>query len=80
MNIKQTEKYIRDGVRNYGLVFRKSKITDFYVFADRKSKEVIMSNCTLGTALCNYESGYLSSYDVETETFKGIDENGQINR
>ena len=55
--------------RKYGLVFRQSKFSNLYVFHDRKTKEVIISNMTLGSAYNNVCSGYISCYDKETQNF-----------
>lgn len=41
-NVKVCEKYIRDSLRDVGLVFKRQG--QFYVITDRKTKEVIISN------------------------------------
>lgn len=69
MSVKETEKYIRDEIRNYGLVFKKSKYNNFYVVTDRKTKEVIVSNATLGGTLENVCSGYFSCYNKDEQNF-----------
>lgn len=69
MSIKETEKYIRDEIREYGLVFKKSSRNNLYVVTDRKTKEVIVSNATLGGTLNNVCSGYLSCYNKGTQSF-----------
>lgn len=69
MNVKETEKYIRDEIRDFGLVFKKSKYNNFYVVTDRKTKEVIVSNATLGGTLNNVCSGYFSCYDKDSQSF-----------
>lgn len=55
--------------RKHGLVFRKHKFSNLYCFHDRKTKEIILSNMTLGTAYNNVCSGYISCYDSATQDF-----------
>lgn len=66
-NVKVCEKYIRDSLRDTGLVFKKQG--QFYAVIDRKTKEVIVSNATLETTFSNVESGYLLCYDKNTQSF-----------
>lgn len=66
-NVKVCEKYIRDSLRDTGLVFKKQG--QFYVITDRKTKDVIVSNATLGTTFSNVESGYFSCYDKSKRDF-----------
>ena len=69
MNNTQCIKYIKDECRKYGLVFKKSNYSNLYLFSDRKSKNVILSDLTLGGALNNLESGYISCYDKDMQDF-----------
>ena len=70
MSVKECEKYIRDSIREYGLVFKAHpSIRSLYVVTDRKTKEVIINNTSLGSTLCNLKSGYLSCYDKDTQNF-----------
>lgn len=65
----QVIKEIKQEARKYGLVFRKSNYSNLYVFHDFKTKEVILSNCTLGSAYNNVCSGYISCYDKTIQDF-----------
>lgn len=69
MSIKETEKYIRDEIRKYGLVFKKSSRSNLFVVTDRKTKKLIVSNATLGSTLDNVCSGYFSCYNKENQSF-----------
>lgn len=69
MTNKQAMKYIRDELREVGLVFKKSNTNNLYVVTDRATKEVVISNATLGGTLNNVCSGYFSCYDKEASTF-----------
>lgn len=69
MSVAQTEKYIRDNIRSVGLVFKRSKYSNLYLITDRKTKEVVINNATLGGTLNNVESGYLSCYNKDDQTF-----------
>ena len=69
MNNTQCIKYIKDECRKYGLVFKKSKYSNLYLFSDRKTKVVVLSGLTLGSALDNLESGYISCYDKDKQDF-----------
>lgn len=62
-------KECRYEARKYGLVFRKSNCSHLWLFHDRKTKEVILSNLTLGSAYNHVCSGYISCYDKTTQDF-----------
>ncbi len=74
MKISNAEviKECKDEARKYGLAFRQSKFSNLYVFHDRKTKEVILSSMTLGSAYNNVCSGYISCYDKETKSFNKV--------
>lgn len=55
--------------RKYSLVFRQHKFSNLYCFHDRKTKEIILSNMTLGTVYNIICSGYISCYDSATRSF-----------
>ena len=66
----QVIKECKAEARKYDLVFRKHKFSNLYCFHDRKTKEIVLSNMTLGTAYNNVCSGYISCYDDATCSFK----------
>ena len=69
---QQVIKECKDEARKYGLVFRKSNFNNLYVFHDRKTKDIVIANLTLGLAYSNVCSGYISCYDKETQSFNKV--------
>ena len=65
----QVIKECKDEARKHGLVFRKHKFSNLYCFHDRKTKEIVLSNLTLGSAYNNVCSGYISCYDPTLQDF-----------
>ena len=76
MNKKQCIAYIQKAAKSAGLTFRVQKNIRIggapaYCFTVRGGGAAVMSNCTLGGALENVESGYIASFDAKTNMFKG---------
>ena len=65
----QVIKECKDEARKHGLVFRKHKYNSLYCFHDRKTKEIVLGNLTLGNAYNNVCSGYISCYDSALQDF-----------
>ena len=65
----QAIKECKDEARKHGLVFRKHKYSNLYCFHDRKTKEIVFGNLTLGSAYNNVCSGYISCYDSVLQDF-----------
>jgi hypothetical protein len=77
LNHNKTLSYCRDVAANNGLTFKVDKtliINGFtaYKFINRKSGLTVMSNCTIGSAFENVESGYIDSWNGEQ--FEGINQ------
>lgn len=76
MNMTNAEckKYISAEAKSCGLTFRAQKNlkingVNAYCFTVRGGGNVVMKNCTLGSALKIAESGYLQTFDLKTESF-----------
>lgn len=71
---KNMLKDIRDIARKSGLTLKihsfKINGSAAYYFIDRKTKETVLSNCTLNSAYGNAMSGYLQSYNTEKYKFE----------
>ena len=67
----------RKEARKNGLVFKRDKKRYVnnkasYKFIEEDSRLEVLTKITLNTAYENCMSGYISSYDKETKTFRGI--------
>ena len=74
---QQVIKEIRSMAKSAGLTFKQDKSTRLtgaylWVFADRKTGEVVIRNCTLSTAYEDVCSGFIASYDAKTSNFLGV--------
>lgn len=77
MTNKQVISYIKSHAKSIGLTFRVQKNLRInggaaYCFTTRGNGEVVMKNCTLGSAFENVESGYIASWNAKTGYFDGI--------
>ena len=43
-----------------------------YMFADRKTGETVIRNCTIDSAYNDCMSGYIDSYDTKSGQFDGV--------
>lgn len=78
MNItyNQALKEIRKEARKAGLVFKKKNVrlngAYLWKFEDRKMGDTVLDNCTFWTAYDNVCSGYINSFNPETNRFEGV--------
>jgi len=74
---QQAIKEIRSTAKSVGLTFKQDKSIRLngaylWIFSDRKTGELVMSNCTLSGAYENICSGFIASYDAKTSNFLGV--------
>ena len=60
-------KEVKKEARKAGLVFRKSELSNLFVFHDFKTKEIILKYLSLSTAYEDVLSGYIASYNKESQ-------------
>ena len=74
--ITKTEmlKEIKKEARNSGLVFRKSEFSNLYIFHDFKTKEIVLKCVSIGQAYEDVLSGYVASYNKDSQKFAHDDE------
>jgi hypothetical protein len=77
MTNSEAIKYIRQAAKSAGLTFRvqrnlKINGGNAYCFTVRNGGDVVLKNCTLGSAFENVESGFVSSWDSKKGVFAGI--------
>ena len=67
-------RHVRATARAAGLVLRTQNCRinggQAFQFCDRDSGRTVMSNCTLDSALGHCESGFISSYDKNSGSFR----------
>jgi hypothetical protein len=77
MNKAEVTKEVRAMARAHGLTFKidpRLMINNKtgYMFIDRKTKAVVLANCTLATAYENCCNGYICTYNTEFGGFTGL--------
>ena len=74
--ITKTEmlKEIKKEARKVGLVFRKSELSNLYIFHDFKTKEIVLKCLNIGQAYEDVLSGYVASYNKDSQKFAHDDE------
>jgi len=77
MTNSQVIKHIKSVAKGVGLTFRvqrnlKINGVNAYCFTVRGGGDVVLKNCTLGSAFENVESGFVSSWDSKKGIFTGI--------
>lgn len=60
---------IKKEARKVGLVFRKSELSNLYIFHDFKTKAVILKCLNIGQAYEDVLSGYIASYNKDSQKF-----------
>ena len=77
MNKSEVISEIRACARRNGLTFKVNLYLNInnepsYMFIDRTTKEIVLTNCTLGSAYNDCCSGYIDSYVAESAEFAVI--------
>ena len=67
-------KEIKKEARKVGLVFRKSELSNIYIFHDFKTKEIVLKCTSIGQAYEDVLSGYVASYNKDSKKFAHDDE------
>ena len=62
-------KDVKKEARKVGLVFRKSEISNLFVFHDFKTKAIILKCLSIGQAYEDVLSGYIASYNKDSQKF-----------
>ena len=67
--ITKTEmlKEVKKEARKVGLVFRKSELSNIYIFHDFKTKAVILKCLNIGQAYEDVLNGYIASYNKDSQ-------------
>ena len=69
-------KEIKKEARKVGLVFRKSELSNLYIFHDFKTKAVILKCLSVGQAYEDVLSGYIASYNKDSQkSFYNVQQN-----
>ena len=62
-------KEVKKEARKVGLVFRKSELSNLFVFHDFKTKAIILKYVSIDTAYEDVLSGYIASYNKDSQKF-----------